>query len=154
MSELRVPTVALPAEVLCADGRRFSGRIFVPAVAARHGGPMRPEEWMNEPTPFFPFLPDEAQAPVILNKHEVVVISVPAAADDLDVPADAAPLERRVVLECGYRQLAGTLRIDMPANQSRVLDYLNRFEIFLTLRDGERHHLVQKHRITRVMEER
>ena len=31
--------------------------------------------------------------------------------------------------------------------------YLNRFEIFLTLRDGERHHLVQKHRITRVMEE-
>ena len=39
-------------------GRLARGRIFLPAAASHHNGPMRADEWMNEPTPFFPFLPD------------------------------------------------------------------------------------------------
>jgi hypothetical protein len=42
----------------------------------------------------------------------------------------------------------------MPEEHRRVLDYLNRPGRFLTLRDGDRHHLVQKNRITRVQETR
>jgi hypothetical protein len=42
----------------------------------------------------------------------------------------------------------------MPEEQRRVLDVLNRPGRFLTLRDGARHHLVQKNRITRVQETR
>ena len=152
MSELRVPTIALAAEVLCADGRTFSGRIFVPASASRHPGPMRPEEWMNEPVPFFPFLPDEAQAPVILNKREVLVITVPAAADAGDVEEGADAPVRRLAIEAADRRFTGQVVIDMPNNQQRVLDYLNRTEAFLTLRDLDRHHLVLKERITRVSE--
>ena len=48
MTELRVPTVALNAEVLCADGQTFKGRVFLPAAASRHTGAMRPQEWMND----------------------------------------------------------------------------------------------------------
>ena len=44
------------------------------------------------------------------------------------------------------------VRIEMPQSQSRVLDHLNRGEAFLTLRDGQRHHLIRKQRITRVFE--
>ena len=40
----------------------------------------------------------------------------------------------------------------MPSNHARVLDLLNRPGAFLTVRDGERHHLVAKARITRVSE--
>lgn len=152
MTELRVPTVALAAEVLCADGRTFVGRIFVPASASRHPGPMRPEEWMNEGATFFPFLPDDSQAPVILNKREILVISVAADADAGDVLEEAENPVRRVAVEVRERRLAGTLIIDMPHNQSRVLDYLNRPEPFLTLRDGDRHHLILKEQITRVTE--
>ena len=76
MMELRVPTVALAAEVTCADGRTFTGRIFVPAAASHHSGPMRPEEWINEPLPYFPFLPDDAAVPVMLNKHTVLVVTL------------------------------------------------------------------------------
>ena len=152
MSELRVPTVALAAEVLCSDGRRFVGRIFVPASASNHSGPMRPEEWMNESAPFFPFLPDDATAPVILNKREVLVITVPADADAGDLPEGADNPRRRVTIETRDRRFEGLVVIDMPQNQSRVLDYLNRPEAFLTLRDGDRHHLVQKDWITRVSE--
>ena len=42
----------------------------------------------------------------------------------------------------------------MPEEHSRVLDYLNGRGRFVTLRDGSRHHLVQKRRITRVEEAR
>ena len=152
MSELRVPTVALAAEVLCADGRTFAGRIFVPATASRHPGPMRPEEWMNEPTLFIPFLPDDGKAPMVINKREVLVISVSAASDFGDIVEGAVVPIRRVIVEAEDRRLEGEIVIDMPTNQTRVLDYLNRPEAFLTLRDGDRHHLVQKERITRVIE--
>jgi len=150
VSELRVPTVALGAEVTCADGRTFTGRIFVPAAASHHSGPMRPEEWINEPLPYFPFLLDDAAVPVMLNKHTVMTVTFEVA----EGAEEAEPIgrERRVAIECGERRLEGTIHIDMPENHQRVQDYLNRFELFLILADGPRRHLVQKHHITRVIE--
>jgi hypothetical protein len=152
MVELRVPTVAFPAEVVCADGRMFVGRIFVPAAASRHAGAMRAEEWMNEANAFFPFLPDDSRTSVLLNKQELLVLSVSESADQGDLEEDVEVLARRVAVECGDRRLEGTLMIEMPEAQSRVLDFLNRPETFLTLREGDRHHLVRKSRITRVVE--
>ena len=156
MSELRIPTVALAAEILYADGRSFVGRIFVPVAAALHGGPMRAEEWMNEPSQFFPFLPDQEETPVLLNKQEILIVSVLAEADaagDRMVMEEQTP-HRRVIVECRDRRIEGDLLIDMPAHSSRVLDYLNRSHNFLTLREGDRHHLVRKARIARVVEVR
>lgn len=151
MSELRVPTVAMQAEILCADGRSFHGRVFIPELASRHSGPMRPEEWLNDPPAFFPFLPEGAGAPVLMNKREVLVMTFPAAPAPEDSPDPEAP-QRRVAIECEARRLEGVLVIDMPAHLSRVLDCLNRPQMFLTLREDDRCHLVQKERITRVLE--
>ncbi|HUG52198.1 MAG TPA: hypothetical protein VMR21_01295 [Vicinamibacteria bacterium] len=150
MSELRVPTVTLEVEIVCADGTWSVGRIFLPAASSHHPGPMLPDEWMNDATPFFPFLPTNASAPVILNKAEVVVLTVSSddlpAADPLDSPV------RNVQVECRERTVAGSLVIDMPEGHRRVLDYLNRPDAFLIVHDGDRHHLVRKARITRVLE--
>jgi hypothetical protein len=151
MSELRVPTVAMAAEILCADGRSFPGRVFVPAQASRHSGPMRLEEWLNEPPQFFPFLPDGADAPVLMNKREVLVMTF-AAPSPTDEGAEPESPHRRVAIECEARRLEGVLVIDMPSHLSRVLDCLNRAQMFLTLHDDNRHHLIQKERITRVLE--
>jgi len=153
MSELRVPTMALTAEVLCADGRVLRGRIFVSALASKHTGPMRAEEWINDPAPFFPFLPDDTSVAVLLNKLEVLAVTVPAFADYGD-EGEASEPARSVIFECGERRIAGILVIDMASTQRRVLDYLNRPESFVTLRDGDQHHLVHKRRITRVLETR
>jgi hypothetical protein len=150
--DLQVPTVALPAEVVTVDGGTLKGRIFVPALAHYHGGAMRAQEWMNETSDFFPFLPDAAPAPVLLNRLEILVVTVPAFADAGELPPEARLPERHVAVDCGGRRFEGTLIIDMPDDHARVLDYLNRPERFLTLRDGDRHHLVQKKRITRVLE--
>jgi len=150
MMELRVPTVALAAEVTCADGRTFTGRIFVPAAASHHSGPMRPEEWINEPLPYFPFLPDDAAVPIMLNKHTVLVVTLQGGESSEHL--EPVGLERRVAIECGGRWFEGVLHIDMPENHQRVLDYLNRFELFMTLREGPRRHLIQKLHVTRVVE--
>jgi hypothetical protein len=154
MVELRVPTVALPAEILCTDGRKLVGRIFVPATASRHTGSMRAEEWIDDAASFFPFLSDGASGPVILNKRHVLVLSVPFAAER-DGPGqeeDEAGTRRRVRVWCDDRDVEGSVHIDMPENQSRVLDYLNRPGRFIGLWDGQRHLLIQKDRITRVQE--
>lgn len=152
MSELRVPTLAMPADVICADGREFSGRIFVPVSSSLHEGPMRAEEVLNGGGEFFPFLPDEGGGPLILNKGEVLMVSV--ASETEHPPAEGVGIDRRVVVECGGRAIEGELHIDMPPHHSRVLDYLNRADSFLALHAGERLHLVRKQNITRVLEVR
>ena len=141
----------METEILCADGRSFRGRVFIPELASRHSGPMRLEEWLNEPPQFFPFLPDEGGGPVLMNKREVLVMTFPAPPADEDSLEPDSP-HRRVAIECEARRLEGVLVIDMPSHLSRVLDFLNRPQMFLTLRDDNRHHLVQKERITRVLE--
>jgi hypothetical protein len=150
---LQVPTLALEAEVLCADGRTFRGRVFMPDVAATHTGPMRPAEWMNEPAPFFPFRPDDGSGSFLLNRSEVLVFTVSAdTGHDLEDPEEGVGLHRRVIVECRDRRFEGEVVIDMPAHLSRVQDYLNRADSFLIVRDGARVHLIRKARITRVLE--
>jgi hypothetical protein len=151
LTDLRVPTVALDAEIVCADGTWFVGRIFLPAASSSHTGPMRPVEWMNDAsTSFFPFLPANAPGSVILNKAEVVVLTVLGETEPDEEGVDTP--HRRVQIECRERVVAGTVYIDMPEGHQRVLDYLNRPEPFVIVRDGGRHHLVRKTRITRVTE--
>lgn len=154
MSELRVPTVVLPVEIECADGRTFAGRIFVPVAAPSHDGPTRPEEWLNDPAPFFPFVPDGKSAPVLMNKREILVLSVSVPPEPLVENGNVDSPVIRVQVEAESRRLEGELVIDMPPNHLRVLDYVNRPEAFLLLREGGVRHLIQKERITRVIESR
>ena len=151
-SGFTVPTQSLEVVVTCADGRVFEGHVFMPATASRHTGPMRAEEWMNESTLFFPFMPNTGQ-PMLLNKREVLVLTVAAEADRDDLPEEAHR-PAKVTIECEAQRLSGFLLVDMPANKSRVVDVMNRPETFVTLRDGNRDHLIQKERITRVIQER
>jgi hypothetical protein len=149
---LRLPTIAFDAEVVCADGRRWQGQVFLPAAAATHEGPARAEEWMNDTAPFFPFLATGEARPFLLNKREIVVLTVEAAADAGGAMEDTGPVTRRIVVEAEDERLQGVVRIEMPEAHARALDFLNRPEPFITLRDGDRHHLVQKKRITRIVE--
>lgn len=148
----QIPRLLRAAEVLVADGRVLRGRVFLPATAASHAGAMRAEEWMNEPQPFFPFLPDGEGRPVILNKDQLVLLTVPGAGAADDPRADSAAPRRHVLVECGPLQVSGEVIIDMPADHLRVLDLLNRPGRFLEVREGERRHFVRKARVTRVTE--
>jgi hypothetical protein len=150
--EFLVPRLLRAAEVVCGDGRVLRGRVFLPATAESHAGAMRAEEWMNDPAEFFPFLPDGEGRPVILNKAQVAVVTVAAAADHDETLEQVGPPVKRVRVELGALRLEGDVVVDMPVNHSRILDLLNRPGAFLNVREGERHHLVRKSGITRVTE--
>jgi hypothetical protein len=152
MDELRIPTVTLDAELVFTDGRQFLGQLFVPASAPRHAGPARPSEWLNEPAEFFAFLPADSRDPIMVNKGEVLFVKVPAESNDSASADDPGVPRQAVEVECAGHRLEGHLAIDMPAGQMRVLDYLNRAERFLTLRDGRRHYLLRKSGISRVFD--
>jgi len=152
MIEFKVPTNALPAEILDAAGETTTGRVFVPASASRHTGAMRAEEWLDDPADFFPFLADGSSGSVILNKQQVVVVSIPVSAEHEEPDIDEAATRRRVTVRCGEREFEGIVHIEMPEGHSRVLDHLNRPGRFLGLWDGQRHRLIHKDHITGVKE--
>jgi hypothetical protein len=153
MAELRVPTVSLPADVVDASGRRSAGRVFLPAQASAHSGATRPVEWINGPGDFFPFLPTGAAAAVILNKSQIILLSVAAPVDAEEAQEEAGLPRRRVRIECGSHSFDGMLLLDMPENQRRLQDYLNRPERFVELRDRAQHLLIRKDAITRLHED-
>lgn len=146
MDQLRVPTVMIRVEVRMADGSDLVGRIYAPAAAAAHAGPMRADEWLDDPAPFLPFLPEGAERPVLLGKASVAVVTVPERAQAHDPDAEGAL--HAVEVECGGRVWHGRVAFDLP----RLLDLLNRPEPFFVLRDGARDHLVHKRHVTRVSE--
>ncbi|HEX6738470.1 MAG TPA: hypothetical protein VF310_09370 [Vicinamibacteria bacterium] len=147
-----MPTVSHAAEVVEAGGRRTAGQIFLPAQASAHSGETRPEEWINGPGDFFPFLPEGAKGFVILNKSHVVLVAVGSPPDAEEAAEEAGLPRRQVSIECGELHVEGTLLLDVRESRRRVLDYLNRAERFLVLFDGSRRLLVRKDAITRLHE--
>jgi hypothetical protein len=152
VSELRLPTHATSAEIRCDDGRVLTGRVFIPVSSSQHSGEMRPDEWMNEGTPFFAFLPDESKKAILLNKQQVAVLTIAPIPEVLDEETREEVVTRRVAIDVGDRRVQGQIAIDMPENHRRLLDFLNRPEAFLTVRGDERWHLIRKGLITRVVE--
>jgi hypothetical protein len=150
--DLRVPTIPVDAEVRLAGGEKLSGRIYLPPALAGHGGPPRVEEWLNAKEAFFPFECQGGEGFLILNKDEILAVTVTASANLLPLPEDVEIPERRITVSVEGTPITGLLAVDMPKEHLRVLDVLNRAGDFLTLRDGDSHHLVQKRRITRVLE--
>lgn len=148
--DLRVPTVAITAAVTFDDGGTLNGRIFLPAMASRHSGQPRPDEWINQPTGFFPLLAEGDDRAVILNKSTVSAISIPLTPDlALD---DTTGFTSEVELTWGGHVIEGKLLIDMPAERNRVLDYLNTSDRFLTLWTDTKYHLIRKDCIMRIVE--
>ncbi len=145
-----IPRLLRATELVCADGRVLRGRVFLPAAAQAHTGAMRVDEWLEDPALFFPFLPDGEGQPVLLNKEQLLMLTIPRAGDEEGRPAVAR--RRRVHVECGALRVDGEVVIDMPASQSRMLDLLNRPGAFLAVHEAGRCHLVRKSWITRVSE--
>lgn len=152
MYDLRVPTICLPVEIRCADGRSLLGDIFLPAHSSRQAGPMRPNEWSDTVLAFFPVRSRDTQTTTLMNRDAVVALTVPAAANEDDCDAELDSPVARVAVDAGGERFEGDIVVDMPPGQQRVADWLNAPSAFITLRAGPAHHLIQKRHVTRVVE--
>ena len=160
--EYRIPTTTLTVEIICADATRQRGQLFLAPSAAHHSGAERPEERLNDDSDFFPFLPESQERSVIVNKHQVIVLSldltqskqlrrwwgIEAADDEVLVPH----MEQRILVECDGVELEGVLVMDAPQHQRRTQDLLNQADRFLCLRDQNQLHLINRRRIVRASE--
>jgi hypothetical protein len=150
-SDLRVPTIPLAVELRCVDGRRFAGEVYLPAQSLRQDSPMRAYEWANGPQRFVPFRAHEGACRTVFNKTQLAVMTVSADANHAEhEPADCPVYH--VIVEIGDLRLDGQIVVDLPPAQQRLVDLLNGGDTFVTLRDGDRHHLVNKRHVTRVIE--
>jgi hypothetical protein len=151
MSDFKVPTVQLATELHWADGAVLRGHVYMPALSAIHAGPMLPQEWINSPPAFFPFKQDDGET-ILVNKHQVLAMSVEVPPSDDEQSWEPAVIVRRSVVVAGGMRFEGDVLVDMPENQRRLVDYLNRTEAFLCLLSGNRNLLVRKDFISRAFE--
>lgn len=149
MEQFRVPVVKRAARIRSTDGQLLTGSIFLPALAPDHDGPMRVEEWINHHEAFFPFLPEGESRSRILNKHNVLDLTL---LDHPDTEIDSIGLLQEVIVECGALHLDGTAWIDMPEHASRLLDWVNQPSAFILIRDSKGIHILQKRAITFIAE--
>jgi hypothetical protein len=154
MDEYRVPTVQVEAELFWADGRTLNGKLFLPEQSAVHPGRMRPAEWINQRLAFFPFRP-AGGGRMVVNKQQLIAVSVGPAPDDQEEPTAVPEFPvRDVIVDAGDRSFEGRVVLDMPANQQRLVDYLNRDDAFILLRGAGRDYLVHTLHVSRVRETR
>lgn len=151
--DLRVPMSPIQVELLGCDGTTRRGKFFLPTQSARHSGPTRVSERMNDAIVFLPFLPDDETQSILVNKSRLLCVTV-AVADDANEDDDAADElpRRRIALACGAFRFEGDIVVDMPQNKTRMLDYLNRTGDFVMVREGESYRFVQKSHIDCVTE--
>jgi len=151
MSDFKVPTVQLATELHWADGAVLRGHVYMPALSAVHSGPMQPQEWINSPPAFFPFTQDSGET-ILVNKQQVLAMAVEVPPSDDEQSWEPAVIVRRSVVVAGGTRFEGDVLVDMPENQRRLVDYLNRSEAFLCLLSGNRNLLVRKEFISRAFE--
>ena len=151
MDELRVPTVALMAEIALASGRRIKGELFRSAVSDRHEGPPRPDEWANGPEKFFPFRSAEGNEVLVINKSQLAIAQVTLPPED---EIERTARHQDVVVECSGGVVKGTVLINLPEHHQRLLDFMNQPEQFISIRNEQQCYLINKNYIIDIKEAR
>jgi len=150
MSELRVPTLRQEASVDYIGGV-LTGSIFLPPLSSLHSGPPQPDEWINQPETFFPFLPEGAERAIILNKERVRALTI-RLNPGIAIREDDEPFALPITVICGDREIRGSVVIEMSHQHTRLLDYMNMRSVFIPIWAEDALHLIRKSCITKVFE--
>lgn len=152
----QVPKQSLLAEITLVGHSPQTLRLFLSEQTATRAGGERPSDLLNGPCSFLP-VSDSEDHVVFVNRQAVLSLSVDAesefggqhaGAEDL-APEQAISTKVQILMDNGA-SLTGSLRYLMPEGSRRLQDLLNLPLQFLTLRDGERAHLINKSHILRI----
>ncbi len=154
--EYSVPKLQVHARIIVSGERPADVTLFLSERAEKHAGHERPSDLLNGSLAFIPAR-DEHGSVVLLGHDNLMVVSV--ASDDepgdeelhladralLDVTA----VQIQVVMQDGTT-LRGEVRYLMPPSQRRLQDFLNTDQRFVSLRQDNVVHLVNKGRIVQI----
>lgn len=143
-----LPRAAVSAHVLLTAGETLPGQLYVSERVPQHDGPETVLEMLNRPEPFFAFRPDKGRALLLVSKAHTVSVTL----DHLAPIADPARLNAAKVLDlelvlAGGSTLRGSASVELPPQQSRVLDYLNApgDTFFVVWTDAVTYHVSRAH---------
>jgi hypothetical protein len=151
MEDFRVPKREVPARILLDDGRLLDGTVFT-AISGREGGPQRVAERLNDPEE--EFLPVGADGNrFLLNKSGIITVEIAEGAEEEPADLEAGRLIPVRMTLTGGVSVIGRLHVVMPAERSRVLDYMNAAPRFLPLLGEGKVTLIQRSYIVSVLSE-
>jgi len=146
MDTFRLPRAEIEAKILLVDGDEITGRVFIPQFGPS-GAPGRLVDRLNdEQEPFVPV--STANGPMLVNTERILTVRVQ---EDQD-PEDKNAMEVIAVhfRMAGGATVAGRVGYSMPAERSRLLDYLNAGPCFLKIEQDHGVVLVQRRFISSV----
>lgn len=126
MSDFVLPSVPLAARLQLTQGVSRPGHIYMLERVPHHDGPETPLEMLNREDGFFAFRPEDGDGVLLVAKAHTVSLSVDRQAPIAD-PArlSAAKMVGVEVVLADGSTLGGWASFELPANHSRLLDYLN-----------------------------
>jgi|SRR5215217_3064527 len=152
-NDYRIEKSRCQVAVTTFDGERFVGDMFLQPHAQRRSGPEVPADLLNDNDPFFPLALEDGTT-LLLAKDRLL---------EVEVPDDRPPTDDDLYAEAGVRfatveltllgniMRAGRVRLELPFERPRLLDFFNRFaERFLTVYADDGVRLVNRRCIERV----
>lgn len=150
--EFRIEKERVAVLVTTESGEQLAGDLFVQAYARHRVGREEPSDVLNSDEAYFP-LALAGDATVLLAKARVRDVAVPAlvdATDDGSIRAPSRPATVEVIVAGGDAFL-GEIRLEVPFERPRLLDFLNRnTDRFITLHTADGLRLINSRLVERV----
>ena len=146
MDTFRIPRAEIEAKILLADGDEITGQVFVPEVGPSGRPGRMVDRLSDEQEPFLPVA--TANGPVLVNIEQILTVRVQ---EDQSLEDENATEVVEVHLRmAGGATVVGRVGYAMPAERSRLLDYLNAEPCFVKIEQDHGVVLVQRRFINNV----
>jgi hypothetical protein len=151
MHEFRIAKDRCSVMLSLVSGETIAGAMFVQHPLDSDPRRESARDVLNSPEPFFPVEMTSGET-LLVAKDRVIEVLADRPSDDDEVRrASAHPAHLKLIL-CGGVARSGTVLLELPASQPRVLDYLNRLsDRFLVLYSPEGIRLINHALIERVL---
>jgi len=122
MDDVRIDKKTCQIALQLADGSRIEGEVFLSLYGARHLGPQKVMDLLQEASLFLPI--KTAAGTILVNRRQIMTVRV------------AADIEQDELMTLGHRrhlhihtldrqEIEADIYVDMPTGFGRVMDYLN-----------------------------
>ena len=129
----QIPKLTIECKVFLSDGIELEGEVFIRENLVSHTGTPRLEDFLNQTkTRFFPFHQKDGDT-LLIGKHRLVYLR--SSEKDSDILEEELMLEPQpVTVHMAYgHNLEGSIYAMLPKDASRVSDFFNQQEVFLSL---------------------
>jgi len=142
MNEQKIDKTTRHVRFLLLDGTVIEGDVFLRLFEARHSGPQRLGELLNDDDD--PFIPLRCKANTVLVNRDQIMLASTTMVEELDELFLLGTCHRVCIKTLHKGTLEGEIYVNLPQGSSRAKDYFNQKLTFYTLIDAETVHYVHR----------